>query len=432
MTTTYTATLRLNKPDFRTSGWSALVNNNFDTIDTALANILLGSHFVAWINGAQSKQGDIDYDTTTNPLSYWICNVTHTNAGAGTFATERAGNPTYWTQFAFNYRPRGAWTHLTQYLVNDISYDSTLGITGICKIAHTSNAAGTINDDAANWDFIVFLPGSLPATSIGYNNGTSHLVSTNVQAAIDEIDGRIDIVETWRTGTADPELIDYGTRITALEAALTAANAAITLTKAETGDFVITHRNIAKTGWLVIADQTIGSAASTATFADPTAQPLYTLLYGLYSDAVCPVTGGRGANAAADFAANKKMQMTKALGRAIIAAGIAGSGLTARAAGVIGGEETHISSLGETPTGIVAGGSNAISVTSANGNIVHDPGIISSNAGGGTNKQLSASASAIAETSTGSNNISVTSSNTSGSGHNTMQPFVGHFVHVKL
>lgn len=431
MTTLYTATLRLNKPDFRSAGWNGLVNNNFDTIDTALANILLGSHFVAWAVGAASKQGDIDYDTSTNPLSYWICNVAHTNAGAS-FAAERLANPTYWTQFAFNYRPRGAWTHLTQFLVNDISYDSTLGITGICKVAHTSNAAGTINDDAANWDFIVFLPGSLPATSIGYNNGTSGLASTNVQAAIDEVEHRVDVVEAWRTGTADPELVDYGTRISALEAALTAANAAITLTKAETGDFVITHRSAAKAGWLVIADQTIGSAASTATFADPTAQPLYLLLYGLYSDAICPVTGGRGANAAADFAANKKMQMTKMLGRAIVAAGIAGSGLTARAAGVSIGEETHPLSLGELPTGITASGSNSISVTSGNSNIVHDPALASSNAGGGANKQLSGSASAIAETSTGSNSIAVTSNNTSGTSHNNLQPMVNHYVHVKL
>jgi hypothetical protein len=435
MTTTYTASLRLNKPDFRTSGWSLLLNNNWDTIDTAISNILLDAGFVPWVNGAQSTLGMVAFDTSTNPLSYWICNVTHTNAGAGTFATERLNNPTYWTQFVFNYRPRGSWTHLTQYLVNDISYDSTLGITGICKTAHISNAAGTINDDAANWDFIVFLPGSLPATSIGYNNATSGMTATNAQAAIDEVEGRVDTLQTWRSGTADPELIDYGNRITALEASLTAANATITMTKAETGDFIITHRNVAKTGWLVIADQTIGDASSTATFADPSAQALFTLLYGLYNNTICPVSGGRGASAAADWAAHKKLTMTLALGRAIVVAGAAGSGLTARAAGVIGGEETHIlTSPGETPAH-----SHANSLNEGSGHTHNIPGPVQGSGGGSPTSAFRQGDNTTGPTtlnftsSLATTGMSITNASTgSGGGHNTMQPFVPHFVHVKL
>lgn len=85
-----------------------------------------------------------------------------------------------------------------------------------------------------------------------------------------------------------------------------------------TGDVKLTLKTSADSGWVLMDDGTIGSAASSATTrANADAESLYTLIYTNCVDQWCPVTGGRGANAAADFAANKPLALPKTLGRAL-------------------------------------------------------------------------------------------------------------------
>jgi hypothetical protein len=130
-----------------------------------------------------------------------------------------------------------------------------------------------------------------------------------------------------------------------------------------TGDGKITLRAAADPGWVMANDGTIGSAGSGATtLAHASAQALYTLLWTNVADAHAPVTGGRGANAAADWAANKPIALTKALGRAIAIAG-AGAGLTARTLGSVVGAESVVLTRANLPavgipTGIGSGGTN--------------------------------------------------------------------------
>lgn len=115
-----------------------------------------------------------------------------------------------------------------------------------------------------------------------------------------------------------------------------------------TGDGKLTFKSAADAGWIMADDGTIGDAASGATTrANADTQALFTLLYNL------PVTLGlqdssgstvaRGANAAADYAAHRRLVVPKQLGRSIAIAG-SGAGLTARSLGGTGGSET------ETPT----------------------------------------------------------------------------------
>src|SRR5579863_3646360 len=120
---------------------------------------------------------------------------------------------------------------------------------------------------------------------------------------------------------------------------------------ASTGDLKLTLKTAADAGWVLCNDGTIGNAVSGATArANADTQPLFTLLYNTFSNALCPVLpGGRGANAAADFAANKTINLTLMLGRALAIAG-AGVGLTVRALGSIVGEETHLLTNAEMPT----------------------------------------------------------------------------------
>ena len=109
-----------------------------------------------------------------------------------------------------------------------------------------------------------------------------------------------------------------------------------------TGDVKITLKTVADAGWVLMNDGTIGNAASTGTArANADTEALFTLLWNNTTDANCAVSGGRGASAAADYAANKTIALPKVLGRALAAAG-AGSGLTSRALAVIAGAEDAV------------------------------------------------------------------------------------------
>jgi hypothetical protein len=106
-----------------------------------------------------------------------------------------------------------------------------------------------------------------------------------------------------------------------------------------TGDVKLTIKTTADAGWVMMNDGTIGNAASGGTTrANADTLPLFTLIYNNTADADCAVSGGRGANAAADYAANKTIALPKALGRALAGAG-AGSGLTSRALAKALGDE---------------------------------------------------------------------------------------------
>lgn len=86
-------------------------------------------------------------------------------------------------------------------------------------------------------------------------------------------------------------------------------------------------------GWVISNGTTIGSVASGASQrANADTQLLYQYLWATYSNTQCPVTGGRGASAAADFAANKPIAT-----------------FNMQAIGVIG-----VDGMGGTPTGLLA------------------------------------------------------------------------------
>jgi hypothetical protein len=129
----------------------------------------------------------------------------------------------------------------------------------------------------------------------------------------------------------------------------------------ETGDYRVSLRpTTTHPGWVKANDGTLGNASSGATTrANADTADLYALLWNTFSDSLCPVSTGRGASATADFAANKTITLTKALGRALVVAG-AGSGLTSRTLGDVAGTETHThtgtTNSGGSPTSNVGGG----------------------------------------------------------------------------
>jgi hypothetical protein len=85
-----------------------------------------------------------------------------------------------------------------------------------------------------------------------------------------------------------------------------------------TGDVKLTLKTAADTGWVLMNDGSIGNASSGATTrASADTEDLFTLLWTNTANAQCPVSSGRGASAAADFAANKTITLPRALGRAL-------------------------------------------------------------------------------------------------------------------
>jgi hypothetical protein len=132
--------------------------------------------------------------------------------------------------------------------------------------------------------------------------------------------------------------------------AITSAGTAFT-----TGDLKPTHKTAADTGWILWVDGTIGSAGSGSSVrANADTQALFTLYYGGYVDAICPLLTSAGAAttraaqgaAATAFGAGCRMTLPRGPGRSVGVAG-SGSGLTARSLGVSIGAETHVQTFNE-------------------------------------------------------------------------------------
>lgn len=114
-----------------------------------------------------------------------------------------------------------------------------------------------------------------------------------------------------------------------------------------TGTIILLTRSTVPTGWLEIEEGTIGNLTSGATlYASPSAQTLYVYLWDTCSDTVCPVTGGRGSTAIADFNAGKALLLPLLNGRILGTAG-SGTGLTSRTSGTVTGTETHFLTAAE-------------------------------------------------------------------------------------
>lgn len=74
----------------------------------------------------------------------------------------------------------------------------------------------------------------------------------------------------------------------------------------DTGKFDWQPVSGTRADWVRANGRSVGSASSGATErANADCQALYEFLYGAFPDTICPVSGGRGATAAADWAANK-------------------------------------------------------------------------------------------------------------------------------
>lgn len=208
-----------------------------------------------------------------------------------------------------------------------------------------------------------------------------------------------------------------------------AASSIITNTVFSTGDLKPTHKVTADTSWILWSDGNIGDGSSSATIrANADTANLFALYWNSYSNTLCPVSGGRGANAASDFASHKTISLPIAAGRVLGLAG-AGAGLTPRTVGTTAGAETSTLVANQIPS-LTSSGTNAISVTSTVADI-HRGGTADVYVGGGSGSTYqNPTRSTI--TSTGSNSISVTYTNGSVQAVSLIQPTAFINVMIKL
>lgn len=189
-----------------------------------------------------------------------------------------------------------------------------------------------------------------------------------------------------------------------------------------TGDVKITLKTVADSGWVLAGGTsiTIGNVGSGASYANANTQALYTLIWNNVADAYCPVTGGRGANAAADWAGLKPISLGSWAQRSVGIAGAQG-GLTARALGQYLGEETHLLTTPEIPShshGITdPGHTHGYNQPSSFGFSGGGAGILGTSTGGTTT----------------SSTTGITINNAGGGGaHNNMQPTIFVNAMIKL
>src|SRR5690606_29796613 len=118
----------------------------------------------------------------------------------------------------------------------------------------------------------------------------------------------------------------------------------------------------APAGWVFASGRTIGNAESGATErADADCEALFITLWNAYSNAVLPVSGGRGVSAAEDWAANKTIALIDKRGRVSVGKDdmggtaasrmtTAGAGIAGNTLGAAGGTQTHTLTIAQMPS----------------------------------------------------------------------------------
>jgi microcystin-dependent protein len=210
-------------------------------------------------------------------------------------------------------------------------------------------------------------------------------------------------------------------------------------TIAATGDYKWRPTTEFVTGWVKANAQTIGSATSGATGrANSDTQALFVYEWTICPDAHCPVLGGRGGSALADFNANKQLTLpdcrsrvcgvglddmgNAAAGRMLAGNVTSGGGDGVTTPGASGGEANHALSIAELAahnhTATDSGHTHNVTADD-NTNVIG--GVNGGNAGSFALFSTSSPAHTITST-VGTANITVANTG-SGTAHNTMPPF---------
>lgn len=155
------------------------------------------------------------------------------------------------------------------------------------------------------------LGGVAPLAANIASSPTGNVTATNVQAALGQV-----VAKAGGTMTG-PLILSADPAV-----ALAAATKQYVDQSVFSGLIGISLSATAPTGWLNLQGGTVGNATSSATVrANADTAGLFAYLWNNLSDTLAPVSGGRGANAAADFAANKAITLPDLRNRKPMGAG---------------------------------------------------------------------------------------------------------------
>lgn len=211
-----------------------------------------------------------------------------------------------------------------------------------------------------------------------------------------------------------------------------------------TGEVIWQPVAATKTGWVRLNGRSIGSATSGASErANSDCESLFIYCWNTFSDTYCPVSTGRGASAAADWAANKYIQLLDFRGRMPCGLDDMGNTAAGRFTGVpftlgsattasaVGGAATHTLITSETPAH-----THTASVSSDGAHThtyTNRIGTFNARTGEDTPGGAWVGVSTYTLSSSGSHTHTITNSSTGGGGaHNNMPPFVLGTFYIKL
>jgi microcystin-dependent protein len=201
---------------------------------------------------------------------------------------------------------------------NQVFTALTDGIYVRCRMDETSGVAPTLNVDSLGAKPIQYISGTAPASGV-LLGGAIYTFTYDSSADAWIVEGAPSVIEP-------------------------------------AGTFRAYVGTTAPAGYVRANGRTIGNAASSASErANADTSTLYALLWDNYSDTVCPVSSGRGASAAADYAANKTITLPDLRGRALFGLDDMGGSAAGRLAGATIDQTTNGASGGADTVTLIEG-----------------------------------------------------------------------------
>jgi hypothetical protein len=185
----------------------------------------------------------------------------------------------------------------------------------------TATAATTLTAHVAG-DLLTFVPANDNTGAVTLNVDTIGAGAVQLNgAALVGAELNADVPVTVRVKSATPvfEVVASGAGLGNINGPLNVTGV-ITSTTGHTyavGDMISSFGS-SRTGFLLVAGQTVGSASSGATDASADYAAVFAFIWDNVADAEAAVSTGRGASAAADFAADKTITFPDGRGRVLL------------------------------------------------------------------------------------------------------------------
>lgn len=184
----------------------------------------------------------------------------------------------------------------------------------------------------------------------------------------------------------------------------------------QTGDMVFSPSSGTRSGWVRANGRTMGNAASGASErANADTSDLFTFIYTHFSDTLAPVSGGRGASAAVDYAANKTITLPDLRARTPFGLDDMGNSAASRLA------SGYVTTGAPTTVGSVGGDDEHTLTTAQIAAHTHSYNDADANY---TVSNLDSGGVAITHASSDTENAETSGSTGGGTAHNNMPPFI--------